>query len=200
MAAIQERFQQALKSADRRRIKEALARGADPNLANDGAPSALYWGAQSGDPAIVAMLVEAGAKPAAEKGQSTCLHVAAGRGDVEVLRLLLKAGAKRLLNRLDEDGCTPLMRAVAAGHLEAARLLIDARADINARDDAGNTALRIAATDASLEMVKLLLSAGADPLLPGRMRLTPLDRARERKTPEGRRIAFFLTRWIDEKR
>jgi ankyrin repeat protein len=129
------------------------------------------------------------------------LHEAARRGDVQILQALLAAPGRRMLDRLDSDGFTPLMRAVEAGHLPAVRLLLDAGADPNASLSAPirETALRIAAAQGTLEMAQALLAAGADPLVPGRMMLTALDRARERRTPDGRRITALILRTLEQR-
>src|SRR5437016_7352115 len=62
----------------------------------------------------------------------------------------------------------------------------------------GDTAMRVAAAEGTPEMARLLLEGGADPLSPGRLMLTPLDRARERRTPEGRMIAAMIVRRSEE--
>lgn len=125
------RLVDAVGRGDARRVREALARGADANAAG-----------VEGDAVIV---------------------VAAGRGDVEVVRALVEAGAA-----------------------------VDAQASAVAE-----TALRVAAAVGSVEMVTVLLEAGADPLRPGRMTLTPLDRARERRTSEGRVIYNLMLRHLE---
>lgn len=193
-----QRLVKALRGGDLRAARDAISKGADPNHVGGGRGlSPLYFAAASGDAQLVSLLLETGARPAAEKGEATSLHAAAGRGDCEMIQLLLRGGAWRLINRLDSDGCTPLMRAVAAGRIEAAKLLLEKRANVNERDGEGNTALRIAAADGTPEMAKLLLSAGADPLIPGRMGLSALDRARERRTPEGRMITVLFARHLE---
>ena len=56
------------------------------------------------------------------------LQKAAWKGDVNMLQLLLDLGAD--INRLDEDGWTPLAASTwACGDGPAARMLIAARAD-----------------------------------------------------------------------
>src|SRR5687768_6373336 len=117
----------------------------------------------------------------------TALHLAAGAGSVEIVNILLEATTRKALNKLDAGGHTPLMDAVEANRLDVLKLLIGVGADVNARDgDRGQTALRIAAGEGSLEVVKVLVEAGANPLIPGPLNLTPVDRARERRTAEGR--------------
>ena len=54
------------------------------------------------------------------------------------------------------------MLAAASGHLEVARVLLDAGADHNAASQDGLTALIAAARHGHLEVVQLLLEAGSD--------------------------------------
>ncbi|MGE5610284.1 MAG: ankyrin repeat domain-containing protein [Bacillota bacterium] len=195
-----QRLADALRSNNLRGVRDALRKGADPNTRIDPqGHSSLYWAATAANIEMVQALLDAGAKPSAEKSEASSLHAAAAAGNPQILDLLLKAGGKRFLNKLDSFGYTPLMRAVESNNLDAARQLIEAGADVNAREDHtfGNTALRIATGDGSLDMVKLLINAGADPLIPGRLMLTPLDRARERHTPEGRLITAFITKTLE---
>ena len=131
---------------------------------------------------------------------ATALHYAAQRCDADVVLTLLEGAGKRLLEKPDDLGRTPLLCAVQAARVESVRALLAAGADVNARDADGNTAVRTAAAEGTLEMVKLLVAAGADPLIPGRLTLNAVDRARERRTPEGRMITVFLERSLLERR
>lgn len=76
----------------------------------------------------------------------------------------IKNGAD--VNAKDEVGNTPLMFAASFCSLEAAKLLIDKDADINATNSGGVTALLMATAlpvhKDSVEIVKLLLEKGAD--------------------------------------
>jgi hypothetical protein len=56
----------------------------------------------------------------------------------------------------------PLIRAAAAGDLQAMRALIQKGVDVNARDQHGGTALHVAAGRGDQEATRLLLEAGAD--------------------------------------
>jgi ankyrin repeat protein len=58
-------------------------------------------------------------------------------------------------------GKTPLMEAVEAGHLAAARILVENGADVNARTRSGTTALGLASMKGQGEIVRLFHTAGA---------------------------------------
>lgn len=163
----------------------------------------LEQAAQTGDLQRARDALHAGADPnrKLENSGPSILHLAAAAGQAQIAALLLDSGAAPSLEIFDADGCSPLMMAVQSGHLETVRTLLGRGADVNARPGPdGNTALRIAAADGSFDMVKLLVSVGADPLIPGRLTLTALDRAAERRTPEGYRILNFLNAAIETAR
>ena len=48
-------------------------------------------------------------------------------------------------------------------------------------------------------MAELLVNAGANPTIPGWMQLTALDRARDRKKDEGKRVYELLVKAAKEK-
>jgi len=87
----------------------------------------LHCAAHAGCEALVASLLEAGARPSARGSISGCtpLHAAAARGHVSICRQLLSAGAKTSI----PSSCskrTALDLACLAGHGEVARLLVKA--------------------------------------------------------------------------
>jgi ankyrin repeat protein len=143
--------------------------------------------------------VAAGANLASVDGQKSALHLAAAVGDQHVIEALPRSMVRKSLNELDQTDRTPLMHAAAKGNTITAKALLQLGADVNARNSTGDTALRVAASDGTRDVAKILLEAGGDPLLPGRLLLTPLDRARERHTPEGRMIAALFTRFQEAK-
>src|SRR6185503_12382986 len=74
---------------------------------------------------------------------------------------LLKAGADP--NTRNPEGETPLMAVARSGNVEAARLLVEARAEVNATETfGGQSALMWAAAQSQADMVKLLAANGAD--------------------------------------
>ncbi len=197
-------LREAVAEGDVELMREAIAQGADPNVAvyDDGHPP-LFWAAFSGRVEAVKLLLAAGATVASERdADETSLHTAVENNDLPIVELLLNADGRVALNWFDYIDRTPLMIAVEKGNLEIARRLIAAGADINVHNEKriGDTALRVAVADGSLEMVVLLVRAGADPNIPGWMGLTPLDKARQRKKPEGRQICELLERTAQEKR
>jgi ankyrin repeat protein len=136
--------------------------GAQVNVANDYGVTALSLACTNGDPAMVERLLKAGADPSIGlPSQETPLMTCARSGNRVAVEALL---ARRVDVNVKETGRgqTPLMWAVAEGHLEIARLLIDHGADIHARSTAGFAPLLFAARRADVSMTRLLLSAGAN--------------------------------------
>jgi len=91
---------------------------------------------------------------------------AAAIGDVERLRELLDGDAS-LATAWSEDGFTPLHFAAFFGHPDAAKLLADQGADIEARSTNEQFALdaaplHSASAAGQLEVCRVLLDAGAD--------------------------------------
>ena len=80
------------------------------------------------------------------------------------------------------EGLTPLLMAVIAGKSNAAKLLIDHKADVDIGDRFSEwTPLHHAVSDGNIEMVKVLLAAKADRNAKGKNGDTPLTMARQRK-------------------
>ena len=127
------------------------------------------------------------------------LHRAAQAGDLARVNDLIER--KYPVNRFDDLGMTPLHYAVQDNRLEVVKRLIEAGANVNAHDDRriGNTPLSEHVRECSYEMAKVLIDAGADPTIRGWMQMNALDRARERKDANARKIVRLLqeaaTRW-----
>ena len=64
--------------------------------------------------------------------------------------------------RTTSDGTTALIVASWGGRLDVVRVLLTAKADVNAKRTDGRTALCMASLDGHLEVVKALVAANAD--------------------------------------
>lgn len=121
-----------------------------------------------------------GSDPAGPKETTAAfdLHRAAQMNDVEALKRLLQDGARAaLLDGRHQAGETPLHRACGAGHLEAARLLLEMGADPSPQAKEGETPMHLAALEGNGPLVRLLLEAGARVDVASDTGLTPLHLA-----------------------
>ena len=165
-----------------RLMKALLAKGADVNARTTKTPPRYgftLFGQQQ--PTLVGV---------------TPFFLAAIVADVEVMTFLVAAGADSTI--ADADGTTPLM--VAAGRarvdnethvpesavLEATRLALDLRNDVNAANNTGDTALHAAALAGLDSVVKLLVDRGASVNAKTKAGKTPLA------TAEGTVVAMQL--------
>ncbi len=95
---------------------------------------------------------------------SVTLHAAVVMGDLEAIRQHIKIGSD--INVFEpQNASTPLITAAALGKTEAAKILIDAGADLDYQNKDGSTALHTAAFFCNQDIVELLLKKGADKTL-----------------------------------
>jgi ankyrin repeat protein len=139
-----------------------IAAGADVNVANRYGVTPLSVACTNGNAAIVAKLLQARADPnAATPEGETPLMTAARTGQPETVKELLAHGAN--VNLAEQwRGQTALMWAAAENNAAAAKVLIDAGADIKARSTGGFTALLFGVRAGSADAVKVLVEAGAN--------------------------------------
>ena len=109
----------------------------------------------------------------------TPLHLAAFFGHPDAVDVLLEHGARvDVYAEASFAPVAPLGSAAAAGSTEAARLLLDAGADVNTRGrEGGFTPLHSAAQSGTDDLVRLLLERGADRDARTNDGRTPLDLA-----------------------
>jgi ankyrin repeat protein len=83
------------------------------------------------------------------------------------------------IDAVDDDGRTPLHRAIDLGAEDLAAFLVSAGADVNRRDRWGNTPLWRAVYHApgTEAIVDLLLERGADPAVKNNHDVSPIDLA-----------------------
>lgn len=145
---------------DPERLRELLARGADPDSVAPDGQTALTAAVAADSSLSVAALIVAGASVARPDAQgATAVQVAVRQGHASVLGVLLDHGANP--NAAGPNAAPPLIVAIENGDLRSVQLLLAAGADPNARTAAGRTALAIAAARDSAEIVTRLLDAGA---------------------------------------
>ena len=143
----------------------------------------LMTAARSGNADIVRMLAERGADVNARESSrgETALMWAAASNRPEAARVLIERGAdvnarsntldfpkdrfglEGVVTILPRGHWTPLMYAAREGSLEAARVLADAKTDLNAADPDNTTALVLAIMNGHFDTAALLVEKGADP-------------------------------------
>lgn len=137
--------------------------------------SLLHWATLGRKVEMVDALITAGADvnwPGLHDGQ-TPLYIATSVIYTDLVGRLLRAGANPNLGKLSTSRTTgisnspvevltsPLLKAIELGGVEAAKLLLEAGADVNQGDQDGYTALTLATEKGDEAMVRLLLKYGA---------------------------------------
>lgn len=134
----------------------------DVNQRSADGTSALHWAVYNDNPDLVDRLLAAGATVNVKNDYGASpMSEAAVVGDIKVLRRLIAAAAN--VESPNDDGQTALMIVSRTSNVEAASLLLDHGANVNARERwRGQTALMWAAAENQPAMVRLLLKHGAE--------------------------------------
>ena len=186
---------------------DALIRaGADPNTSLPEGETVLMTAARTGNPAAVKALIAHGAAVnAKEKWQDqTALMFAASENNGAAVKALADAGAdlnarSKVWNfpeyryetngmavfQLPHGGWTALMYAARQNAVDAAAMLADSKADLNAADPDGTTALQLAVLNVHYDLATLLLTKGADPDAGDNSGMTALYAAVDMRSPAG---------------
>lgn len=166
-AKLTEALTEAARKGDLNRVRALLDSGADAD-SHDPASGlgAIHAAAEHGRTEVVALLLDRGAQVNVARGfvRYTPLRAAiANKPQVEVVKLLLSRWADP---NAPSDHFTHLGGVAFLGDVEVARLLLDAKADVNSQRNAQKrTALMWAAARGHAAVAKLLLERGADPSL-----------------------------------
>src|SRR5262245_30908102 len=116
---------------------------------------------------------------------------AAKKGDAATVRTLIEKDPTLVAAR-DKDGSTPLHCAAWHGHVDVAKILLDAGADVNdhnQNDHWGTTPLHAAAHGDQKAVAALLIEHGADIHAKNPSGRTPLD---ETKVHNAKAVAKLL--------
>eukprot|EP00658_Telonema_sp_P-2_P050976 TRINITY_DN3900_c0_g2_i1.p1 TRINITY_DN3900_c0_g2~~TRINITY_DN3900_c0_g2_i1.p1 ORF type:complete len:264 (+),score=55.88 TRINITY_DN3900_c0_g2_i1:349-1140(+) len=145
-------------------VQTLIDAGASMNMQDELGMTALMLGSDGGHQEVVQLLVAGKADPEIKEkyeGKTALMH-AAVRGHTETIEGLLAAGAK--LESTDEyHGLTALGWASEIDFTtpEVVRVLLAAKADVNAQDRNGWTPLMRAARRGACDVMEVLLGAGA---------------------------------------
>ncbi|NLI78371.1 MAG: hypothetical protein GX442_18280 [Candidatus Riflebacteria bacterium] len=130
--------------------------------ANDHDETLLHFAAKGGMPAIVAELLNRGAKPDQPDFYGwTPLHEACQRGHQDAVSLFLQVKPKlNVTTRKNHD--SPLFLAAVNGHAGIVELLLKAGANAEVRNEQGDAPLHGAVRARHVKVMEILLDHGAD--------------------------------------
>ena len=174
-------------------IERLVAAGEKPDLQDSHSRTPLLVAAYMKQYDAVRTLLKLGANPnALDADHYDIVTIAAVRNDTEMLKIALEGGASPKTVTSRYQG-TALIAAAHLGHVEAVKLLIEAKAPLNHVNNLGWTALMEAIVlgngDARhTAVVRALVEAGADVNIADRNRTSPLQQARRRGFAEIARI------------
>ena len=156
-----------------------LEKGALINAKDDKNKTPLDYAVTKKRTEVIELLRSKGGKTAKEQLAAENIFAASEVGDVESVKKLL-AGVD--VNGKNKGGYTALHLASKKGHVEVAKVLLEAKAAVAAASKSGKTALHYVANyKGKLDLAKLLLDAAADPNVLDKRKKTPLDYAVSRK-------------------
>ncbi len=91
-------------------------------------------------------------------GGATALHIACREGNIDAVKALIENGANP--NIADNEGWTPLMRAVLTANAEITDLLIDKGADVSALNSDGDSVIVQAAASDCAKCLNIIFEKG----------------------------------------
>jgi len=187
-------------------IEALIKAGADSNGALPEGETVLMTAARTGKPDAVKALVDhrASVNVREQWQEQTALMFAAAENNAAAVKVLVEAGADMNVHskvwnfpeykyetngmavfQLPRGGWTALMYAARQNALDAAAMLADLKADLNATDPDGTTALQLAILNVHYDLAAMLLNKGADPNVPDNSGMTALYAAVDMRSPAG---------------
>jgi len=145
---------------------------AEPELSH----TPLMWAARGNQSEIMRILLAAGASVdvATRVGPKPAVRPPGAGGGSHGVGIV-RSGVPPQGEQLPAPGgMTPLLFAAREGHLDAARLLVEAGAKLSTADPNGITPLLMAITNNQLRVARFMLEQGADPNAADRYGRTPL--------------------------
>ncbi len=183
-------------------IEKLIKAGADANATVTEGETALMTASRTGNPDAVKVLLDHGATVDAKESWhgETALMWAAAEGHPETVRVLIEHGAQVNLRSntntwarqttseprekwMPLGSLSPLMFAARQGCLECAKILVDAKAHIDAVDPEGISVTLLAIINGHYDVAAFLVDKGADPNLADRTGRTALYSAVDFHTP-----------------
>ena len=149
----------AAETGDLDTLRHALDAGEAVDTRDDQGRTPLMVATAAGHEAAVALLLAAGADPAAIDASSNGTLAFAAAGGPGVAWRLLEAGAP--VDTINAAGHAPLRAAALLGHTDIAALLLEHGADVGRVDTRGRTPLGDALLEGHLDTAALLHRAGA---------------------------------------
>jgi hypothetical protein len=191
--AIYAGLHEAAAKGDVAAIERLVAAGEKPDIQDSKSRTPLIVAVYMKQYDAAHALLKHGANPnAMEIDHYDIVTIAAVRNDVEMLKIALDAGAsaKNVTSRYQG---TALIAAAHLGHVEAVKLLIAAKAQLNHVNNLGWTALMEAVVLGNggarhTATLRALVEAGCDVNIADRGGITPLQHARRRGYSEMARI------------
>ena len=156
------RVVEAVKRGDKAAVETLLRQRVKVNTPEADGTTALHWAVRGDDLELTDNLIRAGADvKAANRYGVTAIYLASVNGNPAIIERLIKAGVDA--NTAGPEGETALMTAARTGKIEAAKVLLDHGAAVDAKEGwHGQTALMWAAAQRHPAMVGELIARGAN--------------------------------------
>lgn len=179
---------QAARRGDLAAVERFIGAGGRLDPRSEAGETPLLMAIQGGHRAVARRLIEAGADINAQaSNRDTPWLLAGARGEAELLTLMIPRGPDLAIR--NRFGGNALIPACERAHVEAARVLLTTRIDVNHINNLGWTCLLeiVVLGDGGArhqEVARLVLAAGADPNIADKDRVSPLTHARRKGQTE----------------